>query len=355
MHVLDDSKHIKQLDASNVLGSLELLAKQIEQAWQETSQLNLPSEYKNIKQVVINGMGGSGLGTHIIQSLYFQKLKVPLGNIHSYSLPGMLDNETLYILSSYSGNTEEVLSTYEPAKRKGAKILAISAGGKLGDLIQQGYIPGYLFKPRYNPSGQPRLGLGYLLVGILGLLRKSGVLPINPSHIKSAVALLSKLKSEFGQASPLRDNPAKQIAEHLKDRLPTVVAADFLAGNAHTFANQLNENAKTFASYFILSELNHHLLEGLSFPKSNPKNLIFIFFDSGLYHQRNQERLKITQDVLKKNKISYLNYRLQGHTQLEQSWAMLLLGSYISFYLAILYGVNPADIPWVDYFKAQLE
>ncbi len=355
MTTLDNLKHIKKLDPSNILGSIDLLSKQIEQAWSEVKKIDIPKEYTQVDKVVINGMGGSGLGTHIIQSLYFKDLKVPLGNIHSYTLPGIVDDHTLYILSSYSGNTEEILATYESAKKKGAKILAISTDGKLGKLITQGDIPGYLFKPRHNASGQPRMGIGYSVIGLLGLLKKCEVLKIGDSHIKSVVSFLAKAKSQFGSSTLIHDNLAKQTAEHIKNYLPVIVAADFLSGNAHTFANQLNENAKTFANYFIISELNHHLLEGLSFPKTNAKNLIFLFFNSGLYHQRNQERLKITQDVLKKNQIDYLNYSFQGTTQLEQSFEMLIFGSYVSFYLAILYNINPAEIPWVDYFKAQLK
>ncbi|PJA92304.1 bifunctional phosphoglucose/phosphomannose isomerase, partial [Candidatus Kuenenbacteria bacterium CG_4_9_14_3_um_filter_39_14] len=106
MNILDNFAEIKKLDSSNMLVSIDLLSKQIEQAWVEVKQVDIPADYKKVKKVVVNGMGGSGLGTHIIQSIYFKKLKIPLGNIHSYDLPGMVDKDTLYILSSYSGNTE---------------------------------------------------------------------------------------------------------------------------------------------------------------------------------------------------------------------------------------------------------
>jgi len=354
MNILDNFAEIKKLDSSNMLVSIDLLSKQIEQAWVEVKQVDIPADYKKVKKVVVNGMGGSGLGTHIIQSIYFKKLKIPLGNIHSYDLPGMVDKDTLYILSSYSGNTEEVLNTYEQAKRKGAKILAITTGGRLGEFIKQGKILGFVFKPKYNLCNQPRMGIGYAVTGLLGLFEKCAVIKVSDREIKAVIQFLDKLKLQFEAKNLTLDNLAKQTADHVQNYSPVIVAAEFLSGNAHVLANQLNENSKNFSHYFIISELNHHLLEGLGYPKNNPKSLFFCFFESQLYHPRNSERLKITKDVLRKNKINYLSYKLQGKTELTQSFEMLLFGSYVSFYLAMLNNVDPAPIPWVDYFKTQL-
>jgi len=355
MNILDNFKKIKKLDPSNMGGTIDLLAKQIAHAWQQLDQFNVPEEYKDINKVVINGMGGSGLGTHIIQSLFFKKLKVPIGNIHSYTIPGIVDKNTLFILSSYSGNTEEIIASYELAKKAGAKIIAIATGGKIGAWIKDGIIPGLLFNPKYNVCDQPRMAIGYAVIGLLGLLKKCEVLKVSETEITKVIEFINSIQEQFSLNNSIVDNLAKQTAEHLQDSIPLIVAAEFLAGNAHVFANQLNENAKNFSNYFIISELNHHLLEGLAFPKTNTKNLQFIFFESTFYHQRNQERIKITQDVLQKNKIDYLSYQLQGTTEMEQSFEMLLVGSYISFYLAILNNVKPAEIPWVDYFKTQLK
>lgn len=355
MNILDNPKKIKELDSSNMIGTIDLLAKQIEHAWQQLEQIKIPEDYKNINRVVINGMGGSGLSTHIIQSLFFKKLKIPIGNIHSYAIPGIVDKNTLFILSSYSGNTEEIITSYKLAKKSGAKIIGISAGGKIGSWIKEGIIPGLLFNSKYNICDQPRMAIGYAVIGLLGLLKKCEVIKISENEIKKVINFINSIQEQFSLNNLIADNLAKQIAEHLQDSIPLIIAAEFLSGNAHVFANQLNENAKNFANYFIISELNHHLLEGLTYPKSNSKNLQFIFFKSNLYYQRNQERIKITQDVLQKNKIDYLSYQLQGATEIEQSFEMLLVGSYISFYLAILNNVKPAEIPWVDYFKTQLK
>ena len=354
MHTLDNLARLGQLDKERMLESIALLPRQIEQAWAETKKLKFSPAYKKIDKVVINGMGGSGLGTHIIRSIYFKDLKVSLANIHGYDLPGLVDKNTLYIISSYSGETEEPLTTLKAAKKRGAKILGITAGGELAELIQAKQIPGYIFEPKHNPCNQPRLGLGYSIGGILGLLSQCGVVKIKDQEISSAVNLLDKLNQEFSPKNPLAQNSAKKMADSLYGKIPVVVASEFLAGNAHALANQINENAKNFSAYFIISELNHHLLEGLSYPASNHKNIHFVFLESNLYYSRNQKRFAITKDIVAKNKIQFSSFFSPGETNLEQSFAALLFGSYVSFYLAIMNGLDPSLIPFVDYLKEKL-
>lgn len=355
MNTLDNLQKIKKLDSGRVLDSIEALGSQISQAWQEVKGLKLPLTFKNFDKIVVNGMGGSALGADIIRSLFADRLKAPLILINSYHLPKCLDSKTLYIMSSYSGTTEEVLYSLAQARRKQAKTFGIASGGRLGDLIRRKKISGYIFNPQSNPSGQPRMGLGYSLGAQLGVLKKVGLLDITKQEIKGSLAGLARLHRKFGALNPAKNNPAKKLAAFLRNKIPLAVAAEFLSGNAHVFANQINENAKNFANYFLISELNHHLLEGLSFPRANAGQLTFVFFDSGLYFPLNHKRLLITRDVATKNKIKSFYYRLSAPDKLSQVLEMLVFGSYASFYLAILNNVNPSKIPWVDYFKAKLK
>lgn len=354
MHTLDNITKIKKLDQSNILDSIELLGEQLAQAFTEAKALKLPASYKKVAKIVINGMGGSGLGAHFIKALFFQKLKVSLDNIHSYNLPGVIDKNTLYIFSSYSGNTEEILYSLESAIKAKAKILCVTSGGKLGELVKKNKIPSYLFNPRYNPSGEPRLGLGYAVGGLMGVLKNLKLLSLLETEMQAALSTLIKGHQEFGVNIPYGENQAKQIAVKFTGRLPLIIAADFLAGNAHIFANQLNETGKNFAIYFLVPELNHHLMEGLANPKTNPKNLIFFFAESGLYYDRLQKRFEIMKDILRRHKIDYVSYNLQGKTELSAALELLLFGSYVSYYLARQNNLNPAAVPWVRYFKSQL-
>jgi len=354
MPSLDDTKIIQKLDKNNILGSIELLNKQCQQAWHETKKIKIPQSYRSVKNVVINGMGGSGIGGHIIQSLYFDKLKVPLGIIHSYSLPACVNKDTLYIVSSYSGTTEEPLNTLQEAKKRGAKILAITTGKKLGELALKYKIPSYIFRPLYNTANEPRMGLGYSIFGQLGLLSKCQLIKIKESEIKAVANLLKNCNKKFGVLTEQKDNLAKKLARDLKNKIIAIVGAEFLGGNVHVLANQINENSKNFSTYFLIPELNHHLLEGLSFPVGAKNYLRFLFIESMLYFEKNQERFAITQKVLKRNKVEFYKWQTSAKSELLQSFETLSFGSYLSFYLAVLNQVNPAKIPWVDYFKREL-
>ena len=355
MNTLDNLQKIKKLDPQKVLESIGFGGQQINQAWGEFKKIKIPASYRQINKVVINGMGGSGLPGHMLRSVFFDQIKVPVGVINSYQLPASLDKNTLYVISSYSGTTEEPLSTLIQAKKRGAKVFGIAYGETLGGWIKQKKLPGYVFDPVYNPSSQPRMGLGYSFGAHLALFNKLGLIKVKPEQIKQSLKTLASFDKKFNVTIGQKSNSAKKFAQDLQDRIPIIIASEFLAGNAHIFTNQINENAKTFASYFLIPELNHHLLEGLTFPKANRNNLCFVFFESNLYHPKTQIRYRVTKQVVAKNKIKVLTYRLTAKDQLSQALEMLVFGSYTSFYLAVLNNINPSKIPWVDYFKYQLK
>lgn len=354
-NILDNLQKIAKLDKSNLGNSASELHLQIQQTWSELSMLKLDKKYKNIKNVVINGMGGSAIGGHIIKSLYKSEMKIPIEVISSYSLPENINKNSLVILSSYSGNTEEPLFSAELAIKRKAKILGITSGGKLKKLCEKNNIPYFLINPKHNSCGQPRMGLGYSIVGQLGLLSKCGIIKISKKEINAIIKHLENLNKTWGVENLTQNNEAKKIATELYQKIIILVGSEFLSGNVHAFSNQLNEGSKTFATYFILPEINHHLMEGLAHPKNNSKILKFLFFNSKLYHTRNQKRYEITKDVVVKNNITFVEYLPTGKTKLEQSFEILLLGSYVNFYLAMLNNIDPSLIPWVDYLKKHLD
>jgi glucose/mannose-6-phosphate isomerase len=355
MNILDDLKKIKKRDTQGMWQSIESLGLQCQQAWDETRKIKIPRTYRGIQNVLINGMGGSGLGGHVIESVFGGQMKVPFRVINSYQLPGYVNSRTLFILSSYSGTTEEVLSTINEARRRKAKILIICAGGQLAAAARRYRIPAYIFSPRFNPCNQPRMGLGYMVIGTIGLLARCGVVNISNNDIKGVIASIVTHHKKFGLKVALKKNQAKKVATTLQGRVPILVAAQHLSGNAHIATNQINENSKNFAAYFLISELNHHLMEGLPFPRSNKQNLQFLFLESGLYLPKIQKRFLITKKVLQKSRIPYAAYRVTSTKPLTQVMEALLFGSYVNYYLAMLNGINPSPIVFVDYFKKQLE
>lgn len=351
---LDNKNYIKNLDKQHVLSSIENVVNQFGQAARDFLKIKIPRDFSGATDILILGMGGSGLGGHIIQSLFFDKLTVPLRVLNSYTLPKAANKNTLCIIISYSGSTEETLASYEEAKKKKAKIFIITSGGKLAKLAQKDKVPHYVFNPVFNPSGQPRMGLGYLLAAQILFFSKAKFINFTAKEQKLAINSLGKINGSFGQSRKTADNIAKKIALILNQKTPILIGSEFLIGSLHVFANQLNETAKTFATYFSLPELNHHLMEGLVFPRENKKNLFFLMINSPLYFTKIRVRYKITEEVLRRNKIKFLEYKTYSKDKLSQALEILMLGSYVSFYLAILNKIDPAKIPWVDYFKKRI-
>lgn len=356
-NILDDVKKIKKLDKAGMAKSIELLYAQIRQVIGDARLIKIPREYSRVNKVVVNGMGASNLGAGIFKAVYGQEVRVPVIIAPGYSVPGYVDKNTLYIMSSYSGGTEETLSVYQEAKKKGAKILAMTSAGKgaLEKLMIKENIPGYIFRAENNPAGAPRMGLGYSIFGMMTLLAKSGLFSINVKDIEKIIGDLEIWDHELRPEIKAKNNAAKKLAIEIQGRQTVVVAAEFLTGNLRALRNQICETGKNFASYLILPELNHYAMEGLAYPASNKKDLAFLFFDSALYHKKIQARSELTKQVIKKNKIKVIDYKMRGATKLEQAFEMLQLGSWVTFYLAMLNGVNPSPNPWVDWFKGKLK
>lgn len=355
--ILDDLKKMKQLDRDGVADSIEKLYAQIRQVLSDARLIKVPKEYGQVDKVVISGMGGSNLGAGILKAVYGKEIKVPVMITPGYEVPGYVGRSTLYIMSSYSGTTEETLSVYQEVKRRGAKVMCISSngGGGLEKLMIKDNLPGYIFNPENNPSDSPRLGLGYSVFGMMTLLAKVGLFTIRVRDMERMVADLEIWDHELRPEVKTGRNIAKKLALAVEGRQPVVIGAEFLQGNLRALRNQFCETGKNFASYLVLPELNHYAMEGLGFPASNKNDLAFFFFDSALYHPRVRKRSELTKQVARKNKIKVVEYSLKGGSRIEQAFEMLQLGSWVTFYLAMLNGVNPAPNPWVDWFKKELK
>jgi glucose/mannose-6-phosphate isomerase len=352
---LDDRSQISTLDKSNALGSIEQLGDQVQHMWEMASTLEVDKSYSNVNNVVVAGMGGSALGTHVIQTVFREELKVPVLLAPDYTVPNFVNEHTLVIASSYSGTTEETLSATADAQKKGAKVAGITSGGKLATLLTQSNLPGLIFEPKYNPCNQPRMALGYSVFGQIALFARTGILSLSESEYQGVLKAIANAQLLYSVGVTQDVNLAKLLAFQTKSRIPVIMVAEHLEGVGHVAANQLNENAKNFAEYRVIPELNHHLMEGLQFPESNQDNLQFILVESELYSPNNRRRLELTAQVLEKHHLHVERVKLDSKTKLEQAFEFMVFSSYLNFNLAMLNNVDPSPIPWVDWFKAELK
>lgn len=351
---LDDIVEIKKLDSRNCLSSIAFLPQQCQAAWGEVKELILPAEYKDFSSILFCGMGGSAYGGRIIKSLYGNEIKVPIDLITDYHLPAYADKNSLIIAASYSGGTEETLSCTQEAIGRDAKIIGITSGGKLKEILTKAGKPVYVFSTAFNPSGQPRLGQGYMQLGQIAILNKLGAIQLSDEELNQIIVALGVSQKLLLPELPEEENPAKQTAQFIKDKIVTLIGAEFLAGAIHAVRNPFHETAKHFADYFILPEANHHLLEGLAYPLHNKNNLLFLFILSSLYSEAIKKRVSLTKEVVVQNHILTYELNLSAKTKLGQVFELIQFSSFITFYLSMIHHVDPSEIPWVDYFKEKL-
>lgn len=342
---LNDVASLKKLDPQDTIGSTALLPEQFKGAWEQIKTLQL-KQIENVDKVVFCGMGASIYGGLVVRAVLGTFFPYPVEVVTDYHLPDYVNESTLVVLTSYSGTTEEVLSCAEDGLQKKAKMIVLTQGGQLAEFAKKNSVPAYIFDGKLNPSGVPRLGNGYSILGLIGLLYKTGVIDINEKEIEEGIALLSSTLSSVQER-------AKKDAVALIKKTPIVISAEHLAGNAQIMRNQFNETSKTFSSYFLIPDLNHHLMEGLKFPR--PSDLVFLFLTSGLYSKKIATRVTLTKEVIEQNNHPVLMYTTSGKNKYADFMEASLYSSYVTLYLGLLYEQNPAINPYVDYFKDQLK
>ena len=289
---------------------------------------------KKFKNIVVSGMGGSTWPTDILTT--WLNLKIPIYINRTYNLPPQTNKKTLLIFSSYSGNTEEPIYSYEEAIERKLFSIAITSGGKLKELSEKNKTPLILI-----PSGlQPRMATGYIFSALAGILFKIGL--IKKKQILELLGLEKKLKPES------LENKGKQIAKRLFKKIPIIYTPDKFRSLGYIWKIKFNENSKVpaFTNYF--SELNHNEMNGW-------KNPLFNFFIIILRdledHPRMLKRMELTAKLLKSKKIEVLIIDMPEGDILTRIFNTILLSDWISYYLALEYKIDPNKIEIVNKFK----
>ncbi len=347
---LDLAETYAALDPSGMRFRLAGLPRQCREAWSLCRQAPLEGLRGSYDKVVISGMGGSAIAGDLVADLASLAPAVPVVVARNLDLPFRLDERTLFISCSHSGNTAETLSMFRDAARSPADVLAITAGGKLA---QEASLANIRVVP-VNPVGEPRSAVGSYLVLLLGVLDRLGLIPTSGADVSATVQELKRQLRQLNENVPEEANPAKQLARQLLGRLVVVYGGGLFSGAIRRWKAQLNENAKVWAFYETIPECLHNSVE--SFRAASPARAEILALtlkpsDSG---DSLQDRYLALEAMLKAGGIENRTIIGLNSPPLAQLLSMILLGDYVSYYLAILQGLDPSPTPAIDQSKNML-
>lgn len=342
--MLDDLKIIHNRDKSDALGVAEKQWQQLKQDFSKVPAV----DGDDIATVVVGGMGGSALAAALVATVY--TLAKPFEVVRNYDLPEFVDNTTLFIASSYSGNTEETLSAMERAQAKGAQIAVIAAGGKLAEIAKKNNYPLYKL-----PTGvQPRMAAFYNFAALTQLLTSNGLLP--PESVDELHDAADWLATKIGNWLPdvaTAKNEAKQIAQDCIGLSPVIYGGPLLSSAAYKWKISFNENAKNVAWWGQFPEFNHNEFLGwTSHPVDKPYRVIYLH--SSFDHPQVAKRFTLSEKLLSGKWPHPTEVTAVGDTRLRQLLWTVVLGDFVSIYTALLNNVDPTSVDLLEKFKTEL-
>ena len=302
--------------------------------------------------LALGGLGGSAIGGDLARGLAEDELALPFLVVRDYEWPAAVGRGTLCALSSYSGDTEEVLALYDDAGRRGAARVALASGGELARRAARDGVP----CATLAPGLPPRAALGYSLVSLLAMLRALGCALGGPAALEEAQQVLAAENRRLAPEVPEAANPAKQLALALHGKIVVVYTATrHLSGVGLRWKGQINENAKTPAFHGAVPELNHNETVGWEALRPLHAHVAVVCLRDREEHPRVARRLDLTRELVAEAGVAAYSAHAAGEGRLARLLSLVQLGDWVSLYLAVLAGVDPMPVAQIDRLKQALE
>ena len=343
-----------KIDQSNMYKSIFDFSTHIKETFEffdNNSSLN--SNLKNeIDSIMVLGMGGSAITGLLMKDLLKNDIDIPMHVNQGYDIPKWVNNKTLIIACSYSGNTEETLHALEECRKANAKIIGFTTGGKLFELVQK-----YEYEYVLIPKGlQPRAAIGYSFPLMLMLLNKIGL--INEALIKSLKNSPNPLMNKTEEYS-LEDNNniAYSTANKIYNKNPLIYAEEGIFNIiGYRFKCQLVENSKVLAFNNAVPEMNHNEIEAYTNTVNIKNNFVVIWINDSAYNDRNKKRIKIVSNIWKNKVKDQIFLKIEEHNEnkILNYLSYIHLVDWISYHCAILKQIDPSTIPNINKLKKSL-
>jgi len=348
---LDDLPRMKELDSGGMLGHIDRLPDQLESAWHAAGEFPLEITGDGIRHILLAGMGGSGIGGALLAAYADHLGTTPITVWRNYGLPAWArSRDTLVIVASHSGDTEEALSAYAEARRRGLPALAITSGGQLAAEAQAASLPLWQFTFR----AQPRAAVGFLFLLPMACVTRLGLMPDPSAELAAALTAMRDQQAHLRAEIPVVHNPAKRMGGQWMGRWVAVYGSDHLAPVARRWKTQIAEIGKAWAQYEELPELDHNSVAGTLQPEELTGHYMLMFLRSSLAHARNDLRARITRELFMVQGFNTDEYQAWGPNVLAHMLTALHFGDYSAFYLAMAYGIDPTPVAPIAELKSRL-
>jgi len=347
--VLDKPEWVKKVDKSNMLSDLVKTPDYCRDAIKRTKKVNVPDNV-NAKNVVIVGMGGSGIGGEILHDWLRDTLPIPIEVCKDYTLPAYVNKNTLIFANSYSGNTEETLTAFLTAIHRKCHVLAVTSGGQLEVFCKKLQVPHVII-----PSGlQPRVAVPYMFFPLSVLMEKLGVISNIDDELEEAIAVLEKVSKANAPEVATENNRAKQLATELMGTIPVIYGFRQYTSIANRLKAQFNENSKIPSKSDTFPELNHNEIVGYEAPETLTKKQSVIIIRDPQEPPEIRNIIETTTKFVFNRVKTVLEIKAEGEGKLAKMFSVLCTGDYASVYLAILQNKDPTPVNIIVKVKSEL-
>jgi glucose/mannose-6-phosphate isomerase len=348
---LDNLEYIAGIDKDGMLDEISRFPENAETAIIESLKVNLgeESDYSN---VLIAGMGGSAVGGLLLNDWLLYTTKKPIQVSRGYDLPGWVDENTLVLAVSYSGNTEETLSQYHQAVKLGCRVICFCSGGELEVQAKYNGQPVVYF-----PKGvQPRAAIPFQFFALAAVAKNVGLVKDEQwEEVLEAIHVSRVLAASLNVESPMNENMGKQLADLIKDYIPFIYAPRQFQAVAYRYSTQFNENSKSPAATNFFPEMFHNSImarEGSEDLLCG--NVAIIIKDSG-ENERLKKKMEVARDLMAERFGKVVEVETVGKAVLTRMMSALLIGDFTSAYLGVLYGIDPSTTDSIVALKASME
>jgi glucose/mannose-6-phosphate isomerase len=347
-HNLDDLEYLKRLDSKKMLDVVNRFPENCLDAIQMANKIDTSSfNGKHFKNILIAGMGGSAVGGLLIRDWLKFSCRTPITVLRDYTLPNFVDEDSLILAVSYSGNTEETISAVKEGLERKTTIITFCSGGELEQIAEDNDLTLFSFPKGY----QPRAAMPYQFFTIAVVLNKLGLIGESWDEVEEAIKVVANLRKELQPGALVKDNPSKRLALEVRDYIPLIYGSSIHEAVAYRYNTQFNENGKSPAGTSFFPEAFHNSVMAGEGRRELLRHLCALIIRDPLEKPQMAAKIDKFIRILETRFAKVVEVESRGEGRLARILSAMYIGDYTSIYLGLLYGKDPSTTDSIDTLK----